>query len=405
LRHRSRGPLKIKIAFIFSILIAIAFGLNWMVASETIRGEKVADLERVLKHILIENAEEYIHTPLTSESDLAFLHLIPHTEMILSDSEANTLRFIVTKAPYVPLEKEIAASHKLSNGYYLSAISDDNKVNAAVDKYAQKLLIRYLFSLFVILLISIFLLDYFMKPLAVLAQKTRDWNTKEPFDFALDNPGKEIEEVSYAFSALIGRLENYHTKEAELFKEAAHELKTPLAMMRSRLDVYQNNNDYSKDKFTDDLGHDIERLTSELKNVLFLESSDFEEASTVDIVNTFQMLKTKMEILIQRKQLTLQLPKDSFSVIAPKKLLLKVLSALLENAITYAQENTTVEIGCDPIGRTVIIINTIGAEKYLFSSKIGEKMLRRLSNELGFDYTIQSNEQHFRIDLIFKTDI
>jgi len=403
LRHRSRGPLKIKIAFIFSILIAIAFGLNWMVASETIRGEKVADLERVLKHILIENTEEYIHTPLTSESDLAFLHLIPHTEMILSDSEANALRFVATKAPYVPLEKEIAASHKLSNGYYLSAISDDSKVNAAVDKYAQKLLIRYLFSLFVILLISIFLLDYFMKPLAVLAQKTRDWNTKEPFDFALDNPGKEIEEVSYAFSALIGRLENYRTKEAELFKEAAHELKTPLAMMRSRLDVYQSNNDYSKDKFIDDLGHDIERLTSELKNVLFLESSDFEEASSVDITTTFKALKTKIEILIQRKQLTLQLPKNSFSVTAPEKLLLKVLSALLENAITYAQENSIVEIGCDPRMKKIWIDNSIGAEKYLFSSKIGEKILKRLSREIGFDYTITRDERYFHIELIFTS--
>ena len=74
MKYRWAGSLKIKIAFIFSILIAIAFGLNWMVASETIRSEKVADLEKVLKHVLTESTEElmkYEHTLLYSQSKRA----------------------------------------------------------------------------------------------------------------------------------------------------------------------------------------------------------------------------------------------------------------------------------------------------------------------------------------------
>ena len=393
--------LKIKIAFIFSILIAIAFGLNWMVASETIRSEKVDDLEKVLKHVLVESAGEYIHTSLTPKSDLAFLYFIPHTEMVLKDSEASHLQFIVTQEPYISKKNEITVAHTLSNGYHLNILSDYEKVDLSVKKYAQKLLSRYLVSLLIILLISIALLDYYMKPLAVLAKKTREWNNQEPFDYSLDNPGKEIEEVSYAFSTLIHRLETFRSKEAQLFKEAAHELKTPLALMRSRLDVYQNNEQYLKSKFIEDLGHDIERLTSELKNVLFLESSDFEEASNVDIADTLKKLQTRMDILIQRKQLTLTLPLTCFSIIASEKLLSKALSALLENAITYAKEESMVEIGCDNTTKKMWIENTIGDEKYLFSSKIGEKMLKRLSHEIGFKYSIIQNEVFFRIELIF----
>ncbi|MDP2849510.1 MAG: hypothetical protein Q8O20_00395 [Sulfuricurvum sp.] len=395
--------LKIKISFIFSMLIAIAFSLNWMVASETIRGEKVADLEKVLKHVLIESAGEYIHTPLTPKTDLAFLYSIPHTEMVLKESEASHLQFVITKTPYFTQQKQIAVAHLLSNGYYLNAISDSEKVNASVHKYAQKLLIRYLFSLLIILLISIFLLDYYMKPLSVLAQKTREWSSKEPFDFSLDNPGTEIAELSKAFSTLIHRLEVFRSKEAELFKEAAHELKTPLALMRSRLDVYQNNAKYEKHKFTEDLGNDLQRLTAELKNVLFLEGSDFVEESVVDVVQTVKKLETKMGILIQRKQLVLKLPRESFSIVASEKLLSKVLSALLENAITYAKENTTVEIGSDSIMKKIWIDNTVGAEKYLFSSKIGEKILKRLSREIGFEYTITQDATSFQIELIFNS--
>lgn len=402
MKFRWAGSLKIKISLIFSILIAIAFSLNWMVASETIRSEKVADLEKVLKHVLTESAGEYIHTPLTPQSDLSFLSSIPHTEMVLKDSEACHLQFIVTQEPYTAKKEQISVAHTLPNGYYLNVLSDYEKIDQSVKKYAQKLLSRYLVSLLVILLISIALLDYYMKPLAVLAKKTREWNNQEPFDFSLDNPGKEIEEVSHAFSTLIHRLEIFRSKEAELFKEAAHELKTPLALMRSRLDVYESNAKYPKGKFIEDLGHDIERLTSELKNVLFLESSDFEEASNVDITGSFKKLQIKMDILIQRKQLTLTLPSETFSIIASEKLLSKVLSALLENAITYAKEESVVEIGCDNTTQKMWIENTIGDKKYLFSSKIGEKMLKRLSHEIGFKYSIIQNEVFFRIELIFE---
>lgn len=401
MKYRWAGSLKIKISLIFSILIAIAFGLNWMVASETIRSEKIADLEKVLKHVLTESAEDYIHTSLTPQSDLAFLYFIPHTEMVLKDSEASHLQFIVTQEPYTSTKEQISVAHTLSNGYYLNVLSDYEKIDQSVKKYAQKLLSRYLVSLLVILLISIALLDYYMKPLAVLAKKTREWNSREPFDFSLDNPGKEIEEVSHAFSTLIHRLEIFRSKEAELFKEAAHELKTPLALMRSRLDVYQYNEQYQKSQFIEDLGNDIERLTSELKNVLFLESSDFEEASNINIADILKKLQTKMAILIQRKHLTLTLPAETFSIVASEKLLSKVLSALLENAITYAKEDSVVEIGCDHTTQKIWIENSIGDEKYLFSSKIGEKMLKRLSHEIGFDYISTQSEAYFRIELVF----
>ncbi|MDP2078595.1 MAG: hypothetical protein Q8J85_11165 [Sulfuricurvum sp.] len=401
MKFRWTGSLKIKISLIFSILIAIAFSLNWMVASETIRSEKVADLEKVLKHVLTESAGEYIHTPLTPQSDLSFLASIPHTEMVLKDSEASHLKFIVTQEPYAMKKEQISVAHTLPNGYYLNILSDYEKIDQSVKKYAQKLLSRYLVSLLVILLISIALLDYYMKPLAVLAKKTREWNGRESFDFSLDNPGQEIDEVSHAFSTLIHRLEIFRSKEAQLFKEAAHELKTPLALMRSRLDVYQNNEQYQKSQFIEDLGNDIERLTSELKNVLFLESSDFEEASNINIADMLQKLQTKMAILIQRKQLTLALPAETFSIVASEKLLLKVLSALLENAITYAKEDSVVKIGCDHTTQKIWIENSIGGEKYLFSSKIGEKMLKRLSHEIGFDCISTQSEAYFRIELVF----
>ncbi|MCX6073658.1 MAG: HAMP domain-containing sensor histidine kinase [Campylobacterales bacterium] len=394
-------PLKIKIALIFSVLIAIAFSLNWMVATQTMHEEKMEDLEKALNHLLSESNEEYINQPLTLKSDLSFLYTIPHNQMLVRNSEVTMLRFLVTKIPYIRQENEISTSFKLPNGLYLNAISDDTKLQLSVNKYAQKLLLRYLFSLLILLIITIVLLDYYMKPLAVLAQKTRDWKSGDPFDFSLQRSGREIEEVSNAFSALIHRIEGFRTKESELFKEAAHELKTPLALMRSRLDVYENSQHYEKAKFIADLGHDIKRLTDELQNVLFLESSDFEDPTLVNLTLILQPILQKVAILAQRKQLSISLSPHTFTLNTPEKLLIKALTALIENAMTYAPENSIITIHIDPLHKTLSVTNSSGGEKYLFSSKIGHKMLRRLSDELGFAYEIKTDEVHYTITLTF----
>lgn len=396
------ASLKFKIALIFAIGLAIAFTINLFIAVKTIHAQKEEEVEKVLTHLLVESRDEYISTPLSPSSDINFLYHIPHNVMILSDSEVNALRFVISTNPYRTNDKMIASSIKLSNHYYLNATSDHRKIDNATYKYMQRLLLRYALSLIIILFITIFALDFYMKPLEVLAVKTREWKRESAFDLVPDDASSEIKEVSTAFAGLVKRLEAYRLKEGELFKEAAHELKTPLALMRSRLDVYETSNNYTKHQFIIDLGHDIERLTRELKNVLFLESSDFEEASTIDIIQMVKILETKMEILIQRKGLRLELSKETFSIAASEKLLFKVLSALLENAITYAKEESTVEVGCIPSEKTLWIGNQIGNEKYLFSSKIGEKILKRLSHEIGFDYSITDDKSYFRIELIFR---
>ncbi|ADR34917.1 hypothetical protein Sulku_2257 [Sulfuricurvum kujiense DSM 16994] len=403
MRFKWAASLKFKISLIFAIGLAIAFSINLLIAVKAIHTQKEEDVEKVLAHLLVESRDEYISgTQLTPSSDINFLYKIPHNVMIISDSEVNALRFVVSPNPYRTNNKIIVSSIKLTNNYYLNAISDHRKIDKATNKYTQRLLLQYVLSLIVILIIAIFTLDFYMKPLEVLAGKTRKWKNDSAFDLSLDDASSEIKEVSTAFTGLIKRLEGYRLKEAELFREAAHELKTPLALMRSRLDVYDSSNTYTKRQFIIDLGNDIERLTRELKNVLFLESSDFEEASDIEIMHMFKTLETKMGILIQRKRLTLQLPKETFSVVASEKLLFKVLGALLENAITYAKEGSTVEIGCNPLERKFWIGNQIGNEKYLFSSKIGEKILKRLSHEIGFDYSIMHDESSFSIELAFR---
>lgn len=392
--------LKLTLLFLFFGVISIVFGLNLMVAVETMRGEKIADAKQALNHLLQESYEEYIHTPLSFHSDLTFLLTIPHNQRILYHSPIHDVRFSVSHHPLRSPLHPIRASLKLPHGIYLNAVSDSTKVDNAVENYLHKLLLRYALSLLVILGITWILLAYYMRPLALLAQKIGEWNHGDPFDLHLGHPTREIKELSDAFGLLIRRLEGFRSKESALFKEAAHELKTPLALMRSRLDVYGEGG-YKKDQFIADIGQDIERLSSELKNVLFLESSDYEDPLTVDMSGALHTIVRKVDILAHQKQLRLALPTKSFNVMVPEKLLTKVLVALIDNAMTYAPQGGTIDLDIDDKNRTLTIGNDTGSEKYLFSSKIGHKVLKRLSFELRFTYTITQTKHHYSITLHF----
>ena len=391
--------LKVRIAFIFSLLIGIAFAVNWQVAVRTIHGEKIVDLEKVLNHILVESKDEYIPEPLTPRSDLGFLYSIPHNILILKDSEASHVRFVVARAPFHPGQNEVASSIPLDNGMYLNIISDHEKIDAAVRKYGEKLFQRYLVSFLVILLVSIVLLQRYMKPLGTLADRAREWKNGDPFEFATDNAGQEIDELSHAFTALVRKLEGFRTKEKALFKEMAHELKTPIAIMRARLDVFENSDRLTKEQLVSELGHDLERLMSELKNVLFFESSDFEESSVFEVSEVLDEVIAKVEILTQRKGLKIFVCTESFSLNAPRRLFVKVMTGLIENALTYAREESEIKINVNAREKTITVLNLKGEKKYLFSSKIGQKMLDRISSELGIGYRIRDEDESYRIDV------
>ncbi len=399
------NSLKLKIVLLFSLLIAIAFAVNWQVAVRTIHEEKIDDLEKVLNHLLVESKDEYIHEPLTLSSDLSFLYSIPHNVLILKDSEASHVRFKVGRIPHIPGDKEVSASIPLENNLFLSIVSDHDRIDASVAKYGAKLGARYLVSLLFVLIVSFLLLQRYMRPLAILAERARGWKNGDPFEFTLNNPGQEIDELSYAFSTLVHRLEGFRVKEKALFKEMAHELKTPIALMRARLDVYAISDRISKEKMVVELGNDIERLMSELKNVLFFESSDFEENSSFQIADVLHDVISRVDILTRRRGLRINVSGESFFLQAPRKLFGKLMTALIENALTYAKEGSEITVMLDAVQKSIIIDNPKGGEKYLFSSRIGQKMLDRICKEIGIQYTISEDEVSYRIDLTLHTGI
>lgn len=402
MRYSFFNSLKVKIAFLFTFLIAIAFGINLSIAIYTLKNEKVTDLQKVLSHAVIESMDEYMPSNTTDKTDISYLYEIPHNISILDDSEADSVKFTITKNPHIQADGEIAHSARLENGYYLNCISSDSKIKQALLKYAEKLLVRYFIFLLVILSITLYFVQKLMRPLGTLVLKCKQYRDNDNFFVEKVGCHTEICAVADAFAALVSKLENYRKREKELFREAAHELKTPLALMRARLDVYQEDDNYQKEKFSEELGQDIERLSSELRNVLFFEISDFEDNSVFDICILLSEVVSKMDILTKRRQITIATECEKLQINTKKTLFRKLIAALIENAITYAKEESTVKINLDSWAQRLCIKNEKGDNKYMFSSKVGERILKRVTSELGLNYEIIDMQESYEIYILFS---
>lgn len=393
--HRS---LKVKVSLLTSLFIAVAFAINWKLAVNMIRNDKTEDLHNILHHVLIESIDEYLTANLTPNTNVTYLQTIPHNVMILKNSEVNNLRFTLTNVPQKFLPNEIGASQKAGH-YYLNIISDNKKLEQAVMKYSNQLLEQYLITLLIFLVLSWIVLQRYLTPLSKLAKQISTWKDDDTFELSVENVDSEVRELSISFSNLIQRLNGFRKKEKELFKEMAHELKTPIAIMKARIDVYENNDSIDKDHFIHDLNNDITRLTSELKNILFFESSDFDLATKFHIEEVLSLVIEKMEILAKSRGLHLFLCAENFEIFTSKKLFQKVLIVLIENALTYAKQNSEIKINVIAEKKQISITNFKNQEKFLFSSKIGHKMLNRITKEINLTFEIFEDEEIYCVNI------
>jgi len=393
--------LKTKITLLILLIVTSSFAVTLFVSAATLEKEKREDLTRVLTHACIESADEYLPPDANEDLRLEYLLDIPHNKQILFDSDADSIRFLISKSRPDLKEDEIAGFTTLQNGLTLSLISKTAKVKKGVKRYKQNLTYKYLLYLPIILAVSFLFLHLLMRPLSKLAQKCSKYEEEGGFDKKPFTSSREIIDLNRAFFELVERLEFLRKKEKELFRQNAHDLKTPLAIMKARIDVFKNGQNYDKDRFVDELERDMSRVLDELKGVLFFESSDFLRAQPQDVKKVAEELLRKMGVLGSSRGLEVSLDGESFVVNAPKNLFSKLISLLFENALTHSKEGGTIFVLLNAKNRNIKITNSKKGEKYLFSSKIGMKILDRLSKEIGFEYETDESGEEYRISLSF----
>jgi len=162
----------------------------------------------------------------------------------------------------------------------------------------------------------------------------------------------EIGPLVNSFNRALDRLEQGYRIQQEFLATAAHELKTPLALIRAQIEL----SDESDDR--DALLNDVEHMTRQVQQLLLLaEASEMQNYDfvAVDVRDVVQEAVDYLQRMTQATdvRLTISDKKVRTDWLADRGALFILLKNLLENAIQHAPIGTEVSVDIDATSLTV----------------------------------------------------
>ena len=257
-------------------------------------------------------------------------------------------------------QEECRVIRELPQERYLVVRSGLDAVNAKTLSFVYKLLSVFGSVLLLFILIFAYFLNRLFLPLRCLVRFCKDLSgEKESMPLCAGSA-----EVTNLKKAVVGLLESNQTKQ-DIFKEAAHEIKSPLAILKARLSLFKQNDDCEKAAFIRESEDDIRTISNKLRELLFLKEIEWD------------MQKRKESVPMQ---------------------------ALFENIFMHTKNNTTITNHVDSKNRRLHIVNEMGSksDETLFSSYIGSKMIARLAEKLDYTYTVKEQEGLFYTTIAFN---
>jgi heavy metal sensor kinase len=243
---------------------------------------------------------------------------------------------------------------------------------AAFDHESQELLLSFLLTGPLTLVVALGA-GYFLarRALAPVEQITRTANaiTADRLSQRIEvpNAGDELGALAETLNRMIERLERSFAEMRRFTADAAHELRTPLAVMRNEAEVAlrcsRSADEYAR--ALENLLEEANRLTQMAEQLLFLSRQDAglhpaaqEEIDTADLVND---VTTTMQAVAQDRGIRLQLTGNTpCRLVGDARLLRRVLYNLLDNALKYTEPGgeVTVHAGVEDREWMLVVADT-----------------------------------------------
>lgn len=228
---------------------------------------------------------------------------------------------------------------------------------------------------------------------------------------------KEFHELNNQIEALIDRSREAYIMQKEFTENASHELQTPLAILRSKLDllIQLDNLNPRQQHIINETQHALSRLIFLSKNLLLLskiENNQFPELEQVQIDQVIGELIFETEEMIELKKVVIKqnVQQDTF-VNANLYLFRVLLRNLWLNAVKHSKDGD--ELTIESNGKELIIINNgkdpLDAES-LFrrfssgsqnpsSSGLGLAIVKEIAKQHQWElsYYFFQNKHHFKV--------
>lgn len=259
---------------------------------------------------------------------------------------------------------ELAAANAINQGA-LSIVLD-------VDAIERSILFDALGILLVVIVagscVAYFLIGHYTKPVQQLSAHMKEISPNTLSDsIEIEGGGEEVQELVKSFNQMTDQLDEAFAMQRRFSASAAHELRTPITVLRTKLDVFKKKRreQHEYDELVTTMETYIDRLSSIITDLLeFAETSELGEVEDVSLDSVIKTVVDDLESVAQNNMINMQVdiqPKaqseaQTFIVKGNTNLLYRALYNLVENAIRYNNEEGSVNITLETKGQEGVII-------------------------------------------------
>lgn len=225
-------------------------------------------------------------------------------------------------------------------GYWCSAYCDLVK-NVLEDQWALYLT-AFIFAVMVLLLLSAHLSKRVTEPVEELSQAVRNGSCRE------DGPVTELNTLATAFNNAQAQLAGQLERERAFTRAAAHELKTPLAILRTHAEALREDIAPEKrEQYLDVVLDESDRmagLVGRLLELSRLESGATLNRETVDLSALVREVWAPLALQLEQKDITLSMELEEIQVEGDRVRLKEAMENLASNALRHCTQGGQIQV-------------------------------------------------------------
>lgn len=194
-----------------------------------------------------------------------------------------------------------------------------------------------------------FIVGYFLRPLSILSQQVKEVHSKNLHKkIEVKSTSPEIRDLTDTFNGMLEGLNDAFVVQRQFAANAAHELRTPLAITRSKLDVFHKKQVHSREDYEKILSM-VQLQSSRLSKIVdvLLEMTDLQSIERSDSISLDELVEEiicDLTDFAHEKNVILHQYPGNARFTGSSLLVYRAIYNLVENAVKYNVSGGSVSI-------------------------------------------------------------
>ena len=238
---------------------------------------------------------------------------------------------------------ELLFPYNFQNQTYLNISANVTEQKRVQQHVYKSIIFINLLGTGLIILYAYFLSGMLISPIRTLAKKLSIRNETMMEPIKTDDLPREFEPLSESINLLISRIQNFIKYKKELFIGAAHELKTPLAVMKTKTQVTLLKRKTTEEDLREALKQNItsidemNKIVSSILEFGRAEGAQFEAPQDIDVIDFLRKKANDYKILADanHRKFSYDLKPEQHIMNIQPLLLTQILQNFIQNALKF----------------------------------------------------------------------